>query len=114
MQLNKDVLTGHPQLMPGMLANTGTTCKIIGVRDAGKAYQFSDYCLDVQFDGKTVYEIPVRAINEDFRELAIKLGLDTDKWAGKSLHLSTDEYTSRKGKTSDIIRFELELPSGKK
>jgi hypothetical protein len=107
MKLAQTILTTHPQLLPSMLANIGNQGKIVGVREAGSQYQFSDFILDVEIS-KTVYEIPVKAINEDFKFLAVKLGLDTDKWAGKSLKFSTEDYTSnRTKKVSEIIRFDL-------
>lgn len=107
MKLNPNTVNGHTQLLPSMLVNLGDEAIIAGFREAGATYQYSDYILDLKF-GKSIYEFPFQQKNEDFRSLASSLGLDTDKWNGKKLKLSTEEYTStRTGKVSDIIRFEL-------
>lgn len=107
MKLDQGVLGSGQQLLPGMVHNLGDTAKIVGVRPAGTTYQFSDVCVDLQF-GKKKVELPVKFINEDFQELAAKLGLDTDKWSGKTVHVYTEPYRSnRTKKESEIIRFEL-------
>lgn len=108
MKLAENVISQNQQLQPMMLANLGNRAKIVGVREAGAIYQYSDYCIDLQF-GRSTFELPIKAINEDFKALAKSLGLDTDKWNGKTVVLSTEPYTStRTQKESEIIRFELE------
>ena len=106
MKLNQQVLTKNQQLTPGMIGNLGTIATIAGVREAGKDYQFSDFLIDCTFEGsRTTYEFPCKGINEDF--MARVLGLETDDWKGKKLQFHIEEYTSKQGKVSDILRFEL-------
>lgn len=105
MKFDQGLLTQKTMLTARHVSGGVSTVTVTDVKPAGKDFEFSDVAIEIKHQtGEFV--IPCKERGEDFRLLLKEWGLDSAKWIGKKLNLSTEEYTSAKNQTSQIVRFE--------
>lgn len=81
-------------LQAGDLKQEGTTqAVILGLKDAPSNFEFSDYLLDVRI-GKRDFVLPLKVESSTYQLLTEKLGLDENKWKGKTIELEP-RYTRK-------------------
>lgn len=105
MKFDQGLLTAKTMLTARHVNGGVSTVTVTDVKPAGKDFEFSDVCIDIKHQTGE-FTIPCKERGEDFRTLLKEWGLDSSKWIGKKLNLSTEEYTSAKNQTSQIVRFE--------
>lgn len=96
-------VTSHPFIKARNISGKSVDAKVVAFRKADASMPYSDYLLDMQI-GKTTFSLGLRERGEDMIRLANSFGLDTDRWIGKTITCYKEDFTSTKGRKSEIVR----------